>query len=176
MQVNAMHVLIVMPVAMAVAIVSTMRMAMVMIVRMSVIVSMIVSMIVSSMVMMAKCHHSHQIHYEAECADNKKFAQSLRLSSLQQSFERLKGNLQTEQPASRVSTVPAFKLSKVPYIRRIPLANPLKVSILPNPYGNRWLRGHLLSTAANNPTSSATQSKNMWILSLRRPRESVTYP
>lgn len=29
-------------------------------------------------------------------------------------------------------------------------------------------------TAANNPTAKATQSKNMWMLSLSKPNESVT--
>lgn len=59
-------------------------------------------------------------------------------------------------------------------IKKTPFAKPLKVSILPNPYGNFWLDGHLLARAAKRPTARATQSKNMCMLSLSRPRESVT--
>ncbi len=38
------------------------------------------------------------------------------------------------------------------------------------------LGGHLLITAAHIPTTSATQSKNMWILSDSRPKDPVTTP
>ena len=62
------------------------------------------------------------------------------------------------------------------YMRKMPLANPESVSTFPYPYGNRGFGGHLLMTAAHSPTTSARQSKNMCILSLRSPRDPVMKP
>jgi hypothetical protein len=66
-----------------------------------------------------------------------------------------------------------YVISKQTYIKKTPFPNPDKLSIFPNPYGNLSLGGHLLEMAANNPTPNAKQSKNICILSLRSPRESV---
>ena len=70
----------------------------------------------------------------------------------------------------------AQNVKTVTYIKKMPLAKPARVSILPYPYGNLVLGGHLLMTAAHRPTTSARQSKNMWILSLSKPKDPVTIP
>jgi uncharacterized membrane protein YhaH (DUF805 family) len=86
MQVNTVHVLVVMVVVVA------MIMAMIMAVRMP----MVVSMIVSVVMVVAECHHSNQVNKKTQSAHNKELAQSLCLSSLPQPFESLKGNFDTE--------------------------------------------------------------------------------
>lgn len=58
----------------------------------------------------------------------------------------------------------------------MPLANPDKLSTLPYPYGKLTEGGHLLMMAAARPTARPAQSKSMWMLSVKSPREPVTKP
>ena len=83
----------------------------------------------------------------------------------------------------RFISLPSYKrsiasvtISILMSMRKMPLANPAKVSIFPSPYGKRILAGHLLITAAHNPTANARQSKSMWMLSLRSPKDPVARP
>jgi uncharacterized membrane protein YhaH (DUF805 family) len=88
MQVNAVHILVVVTVAVVMAMVMTMIMA----VRMP----MVMSMIVSVVMVVTECHHSNQVNKKTQSAHNKELAQSLCLSSLPQPFKSLKGNFDTE--------------------------------------------------------------------------------
>jgi hypothetical protein len=61
--------------------------------RMPVRVAMVVSM-----VMVAKSHHSDQIHYQPQAAHNKQLSQSFRLGTLVQSLKSLEPNFNAQQP------------------------------------------------------------------------------
>ena len=61
-------------------------------------------------------------------------------------------------------------------IKKIPLANPDKLSTLPYPYGKLTEGGHLLMMAAARPTARPAQSKSMWMLSVKSPSEPVMKP
>jgi hypothetical protein len=61
-------------------------------------------------------------------------------------------------------------------IKKMPLANPDKLSTLPYPYGKVTEGGHLLMMAAARPTARPAQSKSMWMLSVKSPSEPVTKP
>jgi hypothetical protein len=58
----------------------------------------------------------------------------------------------------------------------MPFAKPESVSILAYPYGKFKLGGHLLITAAVRPTAKPRQSNNIWIESVRSPKDPVTKP
>lgn len=130
-----------------------------------VVVPMGVPVVMSVVMMMAKSHHSNHIHSQTQTAHDEELTEPLRLRTLPESLKRLKRDLHAEKPDElliRVLLLQTLIIQKrKTYMRRMPLAKPLNVSILPNPYGNLWLGGHLLITAANSPTSNATQSKNM---------------
>lgn len=161
MEIDAPHIFVFVAMIMPVAVAVTVTMV-VMILAMG--VTMTVAMVMVMAVMMVpKRHHAHQVYSQAKAAHNKKLAEPLRLCPLPQPFKRLKCNLHTQEPNTLfMLALPTHNIYRDgTYIKRMPLANPLSVSTFPNPYGNRWLLGHLLITAASNPTSSATQSKNM---------------
>lgn len=97
-------------------------------------------MIVSAvpMMMVPECHHANQVDGKPETADNEEFAKSLGLGTLPQSFERLKGDFNAQEPNVflLLAVFDLFQNTQFPrlaHINRMPLANPDKVSILPNP-------------------------------------------
>lgn len=115
---------------------------------------------VMAMVVMAKASHSNQINSKTHGADDEKFRQSLRLMSFCKALNSLNYNLNTDKPGQQL--VRFRGIVHIPtYMRNTPLPNPDKLSIFPNPYGKRWLAGHLLETAANKPKASAMQSNSM---------------
>lgn len=129
---------------------------------------------VTMSVRVAHSEEADKVDEESENTDYEELIQPSKFMALPESLKRVQYDLEADETA----TIREFSglLGLMTYMRKIPFPNPDSVSTLPYPYGNRALAGHLLMTAAIRPTASPAQSKNMWILSVSRPREPVTKP
>ena len=145
-------------------------------VRMAVIVAVIMASmrVTMPMMSMAECCHANDIDYKSESTDSQQFFEPMHLTAFGEPLDGFIDNFNADEPRT-CKTLHAHDKTET-YIKKIPLANPASVSILPNPYGNLVLGGHLLITAAQRPTTSARQSKNMCMLSDSRPNEPVAIP
>ena len=97
------------------------------------------SMVVTMMMIMAMAMVSvserkdpHQVDDKSKAADGKKLAKLFDFTTACQSLCRLENDFDTDKPNPMVSDG-SLNLTRVSYIKKMPLAKPARVSTLPNP-------------------------------------------